>query len=150
MYTYIFILLITACSSSDQDVKQSSDFADVQKVEVSGNNGAYNFAVTIASPDTGCDQYANWWEVLSEDGQLLYRRILGHSHVNEQPFTRSGGPVDIDNQQVVIVRAHMNNSGYGGAVLKGTVDSGFTTVDTSPEFASQVETEAPQPGTCPF
>jgi len=69
--------------------------ADVLSVEVTGSPNAYQFSVKIASPDTGCEQYADWWEVLSEDGQLLYRRILLHSHVNEQPFVRSGGPVNI-------------------------------------------------------
>ena len=61
------------------------------------------FPSIVASPDTGCDQYANWWEVITEDGALIYRRILGHSHVNEQPFIRSGVGVVIDENQVVIV-----------------------------------------------
>ncbi|MCB0054175.1 MAG: hypothetical protein KDE24_32035, partial [Caldilinea sp.] len=67
--------------------------ADVFGVTVRGDDGAYQFSVEIASPDTGCNQYADWWEVLDSDGNLLYRRILTHSHVDEQPFIRSGGPV---------------------------------------------------------
>ena len=70
--------------------------ADVLTVAVTGQANAYQFNVQVASPDTGCDQYADWWEALSEDGQLLYRRVLLHSHVSEQPFTRSGGSVAID------------------------------------------------------
>lgn len=45
---------------------------------------------------------------MSTDGKLLYRRVLLHSHVDEQPFTRSGGPVPIQTDSVVWVRAHMD------------------------------------------
>jgi hypothetical protein len=124
--------------------------ADVLSVNVTGSPSAYQFSVEIASPDTGCDQYADWWEVVTEDGQLLHRRILLHSHVNEQPFTRSGGPVEINADTVVIVRAHMNNSGYGGMAMKGTVDSGFTEVDLAPDFAASLASEPPQPEGCDF
>lgn len=49
----------------------------------------------MRSPDRDCGLYADWWEVVGEDGRLLYRRILMHSHPDEQPFTRPGGPVAI-------------------------------------------------------
>jgi hypothetical protein len=48
--------------------------ADVTAVRVSGAPGAYTFSVTLSSPDTGCDQYADWWEVITPDGELVYRR----------------------------------------------------------------------------
>jgi len=124
--------------------------ADVLSVEVTGSPNAYQFSVKIASPDTGCEQYADWWEVLSEDGQLLYRRILLHSHVNEQPFVRSGGPVNIEADTVVLIRAHMNNAGYGGLTLKGSVQSGFNKVSFSPDFAVDLETTPPLPAGCDF
>ena len=125
--------------------------AEITGVTVSGNENAYTFSVTIKSPDTGCEQYANWWEVISEDGSsLLYRRILGHSHVNEQPFTRSGGSVGITKDQIVYVRAHMNTSGYGTTVFKGSVDSGFSAATLEAEFGEALETEVPQPSGCAF
>ena len=125
-------------------------FADTLSVQVSGEPGAYQFAVEISSPDTGCEQFADWWEVVSEEGQLLYRRILLHSHVDEQPFIRSGGPVEIDAETVVFVRAHMNTTGYGGAVMKGTVQGGFEPVEVQEGFGSELERVPPQPEDCAF
>ncbi|MFB6286013.1 MAG: discoidin domain-containing protein [Candidatus Bipolaricaulia bacterium] len=124
--------------------------ADVVDVSTRGEPGDYTFEVTVKSPDTGCDQYADWWEVLSTDGELLHRRILAHSHVNEQPFTRSGGPVAIDADETVIVRAHMNPTGYGGQAMRGSVDEGFQTAELPADFAADVEDEEPQPSGCAF
>jgi hypothetical protein len=127
-----------------------TSFADVLSVQVTGKPGGYQFTVEITSPDTGCEQYADWWEVISEDRELLYRRILLHSHVNEQPFTRPGGPVDIDATSVVYVRAHMNTAGYGGQVLRGTVQGGFEPADVEAGFGSELERIPPQPEDCAF
>jgi len=127
-----------------------SIFADVLTVEVAGQANSYQFNVQVSSPDTGCDQYADWWEVLSEDGNLFYRRVLLHSHVSEQPFTRSGGPVPIDSNTVAIVRAHMNNGGYGGAALRGSASGGFETVQLKSGFAADVEALPPLPEGCAF
>ena len=124
--------------------------ADILSVEVTGSDNAYRFAVRISSPDTGCDQYADWWEVISEDGTLLYRRILAHSHRDEQPFVRSGGPVELADTTTVIIRAHMNPSGYGGQVMKGSIQNGFAEIDLSPDFADQLESEPPLPDGCAF
>lgn len=77
--------------------------ANVVLVKVRGIANSYSFSVEIESPDKGCSQYADWWEVLSEDGKLIYRRILAHSHADEQPFIRSGGPVKIDTDAIVWV-----------------------------------------------
>lgn len=126
------------------------EWANVVGVEVTGQAGSYSFAVTVSSPDTGCEQYADWWEVLSEDGELLYRRVLLHSHVGEQPFARSGGPVPAAPDQVVWVRAHMHPGGYGGAALGGTVDGGFEEAELSPEFAAGAARQEPLPDGCAF
>lgn len=124
--------------------------ADVIGVQVSGTPGAYQFNVTIRSPDTGCQQYADWWEVVSEDGKLLYRRVLLHSHVDEQPFTRSGGPVPIQADTVVWVRAHMNAAGYGGTAFKGSVNAGFKQTLPDAAFAADLARQAPTPDGCDF
>ena len=124
--------------------------ADVLSVKVTGQPNSFQFDVEVSSPDTGCDQYADWWEVLSQDGELVYRRVLLHSHVNEQPFTRSGGPVNISSDAIVYIRAHMNTGGYGGQTLKGSVSSGFEPFALQSDFALEVESQQPLPDGCAF
>lgn len=147
----VFVLLIIpSCSEQSPERPAGPTGADVTAVTVSGEPGAYRFAVTVRSPDTGCAQYANWWEVITEDGTLIYRRVLAHSHVDEQPFTRSGGPVDLEANRLVIVRAHMSTTGYGGQALRGRVATGFEPADLPADFASHLTAEAPQPQGCAF
>lgn len=124
--------------------------ADVISVIVSGEPGAYNFSVTVSSPDEGCNQYTDWWEVLSLDGQLIYRRILLHSHVDEQPFTRSGGPVAIEADTIVLVRAHMHPLGYSGNAMKGSLEQGFEQFEISDDFALDLAETLPLPEGCNF
>jgi hypothetical protein len=141
----------------------SSDgaYAHVTAVSTSGSDGAYTFSVSVESADIDCTQFADFWEVLDEDGSLLYRRILEHSHTDENgttdagapgnTFTRDGGPVAIDAAHVVIVRAHMNTSGYNGRALRGSVASGFAVApDIDGSFAAGVEDEMPLPAGCLF
>ena len=112
---------------------------------MSGEAGDYTFTVTVRSPDTGCEQYADWWEVVSPEGDsLIYRRILTHSHVDEQPFTRRGGPVAIARDSTVVVRAHMNNSGYGGQAMHGTPADGFRPINLPPAFGTTIPEAAPE------
>ena len=77
-------LLLTACAEperpatsplADHELPVAATFADVVAAEVSGDAGAYTFAVTVSSSDSGCDQFADWWEVTTEAGDLLYRRV---------------------------------------------------------------------------
>lgn len=136
-------------------------YANVVAVMPGGTTGSYTFNVTVESADIDCSQYANYWEVLSADGALIYRRILDHSHTDangttdpDQPgntFTRDGGPVAIGADQRVLVRAHMSRGGYHGQVMGGSVATGFATVTDLPlTFAAGVETQPPQPTTCDF
>ena len=125
--------------------------ADVLAVETAGPSGALRFRVTLQSPDEGCSRYADWWEVIHPDGALTFRRILRHSHPDEQPFTRDGGPIAIGRNQVVIVRGHMHPTGYGGVAFRGSADTGFSPWrNGAEEFASGLEDLPPQPDRCLF
>jgi hypothetical protein len=128
----------------------ATTLADVLSVSTSGAPGAYQFAVTVGSADAGCQLYADWWEVLAEDGRLLYRRVLLHSHVDEQPFTRSGGPVPIGLDTVVWVRAHMHPAGYGGTAMRGSARTGFRPAALPADFSASLAQQAPLPDGCDF
>ena len=139
-----------ATTPEPQPQRAATHVADVKAVAITGEPNAYTFAVTVESPDTGCDRYANWWEVLGQDGAILYRRILRHSHVGEQPFERTGGPVPIAADTRVFVRAHLHPDGYGGAIMVGTPASGFAVANDPPAFAASIESADPQPLGCDF
>lgn len=52
-------------------------------------DGRYRIDATVKHADTGWKHYADRWEVLDPEGQILGIRELAHPHVTEQPFTRS-------------------------------------------------------------
>ncbi len=145
-------VIVASCSRQTNMLQANVPLntAEVIQVEVKGNPQAYTFVVTVRSPDTGCEQYANWWEVVSLDGELLYRRILLHSHVNEQPFTRSGGSVAITADQEVIVRSHLHPSGYGNQGMRGSPPKGFETTTLPEGFANGLAQQEPLPNGCTF
>lgn len=97
--------------------------ADVLHVRaVQSSNGNWTFHVTVEHPDTGWEDYADGWDVLAPDGQVLkpdpdspFTRLLLHPHENEQPFTRSQSGIVIPaGVSRVRVRAHDLAGGYGG------------------------------------
>jgi hypothetical protein len=152
---------MTTGDGGTTSVASEGSYANVTAVSATGTAGSYTFNVTIESADIDCTQYADWWEVLSEDGSLVYRRILEHSHTDANgssdpdapgnTFTRSGGPVPVTDGDVVVVRAHMSVGGYDGAVMRGSVGTGFTQAsDLAADFAAGVEQDEPQPDGCEF
>jgi len=136
-------------------------FADVTAVVARATEGGYVFAVSVMSADIDCTQYADFWEVVAEDGTLRYRRILEHSHTDENgttdagapgnTFTREGGPVPVAGDEVVVVRAHLSNGGYHGRAMRGSALAGFLPApDVGDDFAPELEAIDPQPGECLF
>ena len=133
-------------------LRPETGFADVIAVAVTGNENNYTFNATLSTSDIDCTHFADWFEVLTDSGELVYRRILAHPHTEAfsgNPFTRGGGSVTVTSGQVVIVRAHLNDAGYAGMAMRGTVDSGFEDApDITAVFAPGVASEPPQPEEC--
>lgn len=52
--------------------------------------------------------------------------------------------------ETVIVRAHMNTTGYGDYTLRGNVKGGFVALTTLPDFAEGLAEQAPLQSSCTF
>lgn len=75
--------------------------------------------VTLRHPDIGWDHFADGWEVLDADGNVLGFRELMHPHVNEQPFTRSLSSLVLpDGTREVFIRARCSVEGWSGETLR--------------------------------
>jgi hypothetical protein len=112
--------------------------ADVTEVvAVRDADGTWSFEVTVEHPDTGWDDYADGWDVVTPDGTVLlvdpadeFTRLLAHPHVDEQPFTRGQSGIEIpEGVTSVTVRAHDIVDGFGGMTV--LVD---LTADEGPGF----------------
>ena len=98
--------------------------ADVVAVEVkSSRKLTYSFHVTVSHADQDWDHYADQWEIIAPDGEILAKRLLAHPHTNEQPFTRSlsGVKIPVDIHQIT-VRAHDSVHAYGGTTKRIVLD----------------------------
>ena len=94
----------------------SAGEADVVKVEIRKEGArTYSFSVTLAHGDVGWKHYADGWEVVGPNNKVLGKRVLGHPHVHEQPFTRYLSGVAIaEGTGRVRLRAHDKVHGFGG------------------------------------
>jgi hypothetical protein len=110
-----------------EERKGNADVLYVRAVQTSGSSGSqqgstWTFHVTVEHPDTGWQDYADGWDVLTPDGTVLkpdpespFTRLLLHPHETEQPFTRSqSGIVIPPDVTQVRVRAHDLVDGFGG------------------------------------
>ncbi len=89
---------------------------------IRGSDGRYRFSVTLRHADNGWDHYADRWQVLSPNGDILATRVLLHPHETEQPFTRGMSGVAIpDGISWVQIRAHDKVHGDGPGLLKVTL-----------------------------
>ena len=109
----VFILCFVACSLNAGEVTVVG-----AKAFNRGNN-IYRFDVTLRHADKGWKHYADSWEILTEKGTLLGKRVLLHPHENERPFTRSLNNVRIpEGIKIVIVRGHDKIHKFGGKNFK--------------------------------
>lgn len=102
------------------DAPPRADVLFVQAREAADDT--WSFAVTVRHPDTGWENYADGWDVLTPDGEVVqpdsaspFTRLLTHPHVEEQPFTRSRSDIRLPaGTEHVRVRAHSLVGGFGG------------------------------------
>ncbi len=108
--------LVLAAAIAAYPVSAIAGGADVVDVKaIKSGDGSWNFSVTVKHADEGWDHYADKWEVVAPDGSVLATRVLAHPHVDEQPFTRSKGGVEIpDGVTEVTIRAGDSVHGLGG------------------------------------
>jgi hypothetical protein len=109
---------------------------------------SFSLYATVKSSDVDCDHYVNWWEAVSEDGKLLFRRTLGHPHSREQPFNRGGSTSSIKEDTVFYVRAHIHPYGYSNQGMKGSAKSGFEPVTIPDGFAAELASTGERAGGC--
>ena len=120
------LLFLAACqptAPSPTPTINDEGNADVVYVKaVQAADSTWTFHVTVSHPDTGWEDYADGWDVLTPDGTVLkpdpespFTRLLLHPHVDEQPFTRSQSDISIpEGVTEVRVRAHDLVDGFGG------------------------------------
>jgi hypothetical protein len=129
------VVAATVAPTTEGNGAANAGNADVTFVKAAqAADGTWTFSVTVEHPDTGWEDYADGWDVVTPDGQVLkpnpddaFTRVLLHPHENEQPFTRSqSGIVIPEGVTQVRVRAHDLVDGFGGqeVVVDLTADSG--------------------------
>jgi hypothetical protein len=116
---YVTVMFALLCTLVVPAVSLAGE-ADVVGVKArSDGDGTGSFSVTVRHNDEGWDHYANQWEVLGPDGEVLGTRVLLHPHVGEQSFTRSLGGVKIpEGIRKVSVRARDSVHDYGGKTME--------------------------------
>ncbi len=96
---------------SDLDL-QEANVLDVRFEKLDEYN--YRFDVTLLHDDDGeSPSFADSWQVEDLDGIILGERILAHSH-GTTPFTRSATILIPEGIDLVIVRGHDMEHGFGG------------------------------------
>ena len=79
----------------------------------------WSVKVTLKHDDSGWEHYADNWRVVDDEGNILGDRILHHPHVDEQPFTRGLGGVNIPKDMTIVyIEAHDKVHGWTSSRLK--------------------------------
>lgn len=99
--------------------------ADILRAEITplgGSANQYRVTATVEHADDGWDHYADAFDVVAPNGEVLGTRVLHHPHVTEQPFTRSLSGVTIPaGINEITIRAHDSVHGHGGQTITLTV-----------------------------
>jgi hypothetical protein len=83
------------------------------------NDNSWLIKVTLEHNDTGWGHYADNWQVVDNEGNVLGDRVLQHPHVKEQPFTRDLAGVKVpDGVTTIFIKAHDKVHGWTTNRLK--------------------------------
>ncbi|MFN3169929.1 MAG: hypothetical protein ACE37E_04475 [Hyphomicrobiales bacterium] len=108
-------MLASAAWAGEADVIAATATQDIR--------GTWTVSATILHADTGWEHYADRFDVLDYEGNLLGSRTLFHPHVDEQPFTRSLNALAIpDEVTTITVRSHDSVHELGGATVEITLE----------------------------
>lgn len=120
MFSRFWVLaIITLMSSAPPIGLALANEVKVIEAGVKGSAGRFRFSVTLLHADNGWDHYADRWQVLSPEGDVLATRVLAHPHDSEQPFTRGLSGVTVpEGITWVNIRAHDKVHGDGPVMLK--------------------------------
>lgn len=91
-----------------------ADPAEIVDATAQERGGTWTVSVTLRHGDTGWDDYADGWRIVTESGTVLGTRTLHHPHVEEQPFTRSLSGVDLPQAEPLFIESSTNVTGWGG------------------------------------
>jgi len=105
--TGIALLILTSQSVYAAEVEiLSAQFKQMANLK-------WSVAVTLRHNDQGWDHFADRWQIVDQDNNILGTSILLHPHVHEQPFTRSLNSVSIPTYtQQLFIEARDNTHGW--------------------------------------
>lgn len=112
---------------------------EVQIVDATAtkDGDTWTVAVTLNHADVDGKHRADLWQIVSEKGEVLGVRKLGHAHM-DQPFTRDLQGVKIpENTSVVYIEAHDKVHGWAKERFKLNLASGLKIGDQAPAFQAQ-------------
>ena len=114
MTTTRTIGLAVCVAWSAAGVALAGDAEVIAAEAVANDDGSFRISATVRHADEGWHHYADAFVVTAPDGTVLGTRELAHPHVEEQPFTRSLGRVEVPEDLThVLVRAVDSVHGEG-------------------------------------
>jgi hypothetical protein len=91
-----------------------ADPARIVAAEARAAQAGWTVSVTLRHGDTGWDDYADGWRVVTGEGTVLATRPLAHPHVTEQPFTRSLSGLDLPRGTPLFIESSTSRTGWSG------------------------------------
>ena len=97
MGAFLSIVVLTLATTASL----SAGEADVVNVTIHKmGRDKFTINATLSHADTGWDHYANRWEVLDSDGNILGTRVLHHPHVDDCLLYTSPSPRDLSTSRM--------------------------------------------------